>query len=83
MKVHTKNYLKHHNLIEGDVLSCEVCGVSHIIPDGIDIHHIELKGMGGSKLRDNHENLIALCGECHRLAHSGVIAKADLMRFKR
>jgi 5-methylcytosine-specific restriction endonuclease McrA len=30
-----------------------------------DIHHIEARGMGGSKLKDNIENLMAMCRKCH------------------
>ena len=29
------------------------------------VHHIDCKGMGGSKLKDYIENLMALCQECH------------------
>jgi len=69
MQKHVKNYLEYHGLYEGDPLACEVCGKVGIIPDDIDIHHIEPKGMGGSKLKDNPENLIALCRTCHEYAH--------------
>jgi len=31
----------------------------------VDIHHIDCKGMGGSKQKDYIENLQALCRECH------------------
>ena len=30
-----------------------------------DNHHIESRGMGGSKLRDRIDNLIPLCRSCH------------------
>ena len=43
-----------------DVIYCEVCGAV-----AVDIHHIECKGMGGSKLKDYIENLMALCRGCH------------------
>jgi 5-methylcytosine-specific restriction endonuclease McrA len=31
----------------------------------VDINHIDAKGMGGSKLKDNIENLMAMCRKCH------------------
>jgi 5-methylcytosine-specific restriction endonuclease McrA len=31
----------------------------------VDIHHIEARGLGGSKEADNIENLMALCREDH------------------
>ena len=37
---------------------------------GTDIHHIQNKGMGGSKLKDYLENLICLCRSCHTKCHS-------------
>ena len=45
--------------IHEDVL-CEICG-----SPAIDIHHIEARGMGGSKTKDVIENLMALCREHH------------------
>ena len=44
----------------GDFIPCEICGKS-----ANAIHHIKCKGMGGSKKRDNVENLMALCNEHH------------------
>lgn len=57
---HKKIYLKTLKYDEADFIACEVCGAP-----AVDIHHINAKGMGGSKLRDNIENLIALCRPCH------------------
>jgi 5-methylcytosine-specific restriction endonuclease McrA len=31
----------------------------------VDINHIDARGMGGSKLKDNIENLMAMCRKCH------------------
>ncbi len=59
-----ENYCKHHGYQRCDFIPCELCGL-----EAVDIHHIELKGMGGSKLKDGHENLIALCMDCHNRAH--------------
>jgi hypothetical protein len=43
-----------------EFLGCEVCGRR-----AVDIHHIEPRGMGGSKTRDVIENLMALFRICH------------------
>jgi hypothetical protein len=31
----------------------------------VDLHHIQARGMGGSKHRDGIENIMALCRPCH------------------
>ena len=41
-------------------IPCEVCDSK-----AVDIHHIEARGMGGSKEADTIENLMALCRNCH------------------
>ena len=66
MKKHTKIYLKYFGLTPGDHIPCEVCGRS-----AVDIHHINPRGMGGSKTKDVIENLQALCREHHNLADFG------------
>lgn len=43
-----------------DFIPCEACG-----RQAVDIHHIEARGMGGSKKLDIKENLMALCRYCH------------------
>ncbi len=43
-----------------DYIACEVCDNR-----AVDIHHIEARGMGGSKDKDLIENLMALCRQCH------------------
>jgi 5-methylcytosine-specific restriction endonuclease McrA len=45
---------------ENSFIPCEVCGLK-----AVDIHHLEARGMGGSKTKDTIENLQALCRECH------------------
>jgi 5-methylcytosine-specific restriction endonuclease McrA len=43
-----------------DFIPCEVCG-----SQAVDIHHINARGMGGSKTADVIENLMGLCRKCH------------------
>jgi hypothetical protein len=45
---------------ESDFLPCEVC-----LSKAVDIHHIDSRGMGGSKTKDFIENLMGLCRKCH------------------
>ena len=60
MRKHTKIYLDYFNYGLEDFIPCEVCGSK-----AVDIHHIESRGMGGSKYADKIENLMALCRPCH------------------
>lgn len=60
MKKHTKVYLQSMGYDTTDWIPCEVCGSK-----AVDIHHIEARGMGGSKNADVIENLMALCRKCH------------------
>ena len=62
MKPYQTNYLKHFGYDKSDTIYCEVCGKV-----AQDLHHIKARGMGGSKLRDNIENIMALCRPCHEL----------------
>jgi predicted restriction endonuclease len=52
--------MNHFGYDISDFIPCEVCGKT-----AIDIHHIEARGIGGSKEADNIENLMALCREDH------------------
>lgn len=49
-----------------DFIPCEVCNAK-----AVDIHHINPRGMGGSKNADTLENLMALCRNCHYIADFG------------
>lgn len=60
MKKHTKIYLNYFGYDTTDWIPCEICGSS-----ANDIHHIEPRGMGGSKTKDVIENLMAVCRPCH------------------
>ena len=52
--------MKHFGYGVEDFIPCEVCGTR-----AVDIHHIDCRGMGGSKRKDTIDNLMALCRPCH------------------
>ena len=60
MKKHTKIYLDYFDYTGDEFIPCEICGAR-----AVDIHHIDCRGMGGSKTKDTIENLMALCRQCH------------------
>ena len=60
MKKHTQIYLQGMGYKKTDFVPCEVCGCQ-----AVDIHHINARGMGGSKTADVIENLMGLCRNCH------------------
>jgi len=64
MKKYLKTYLDYFGYIPGDFIPSEYSGKK-----AVDIHHISAKGMGGSKTKDNIENLIALTRDEHDRAH--------------
>ena len=60
MKNHVKIYFDYFGYDEHSFVPCEVCGSA-----SVDIHHIEARGMGGSRKPDVIENLQALCRAHH------------------
>ncbi len=56
MKKYTKIYFDYFGYTKDDFVACEVCGGK-----GVDIHHIDCRGMGGSKNKDEIKNLMGLC----------------------
>jgi len=50
-------------------MPCEICS-----NPSVDVHHIEAKKMGGSKLLDYIENLMGLCRVCHDDCHAEVFS---------
>jgi 5-methylcytosine-specific restriction endonuclease McrA len=60
MQKHTKIYFDYFGYDTSDYIGCEVCGAG-----AVDIHHIESRGMGGTKKADTIENLMAICRKCH------------------
>jgi len=86
MKKYIKNYLKHHNLTEGDFIECKICKKQ------AELHHVYIKGMGGRKKVLIHDkeydiddpiNLIPLCREHHEQAHSGKWTRECLIDLNR
>ena len=74
MKPYLKIYLAFFGYkIPSDVTS-EISGQR-----AVDVHHIEARGMGGSKSKDNILNLIALTRDEHNKAESGEYSK-DFLR---
>lgn len=78
MKSYIKTYINYFNYGEQDFVICEMPGCWK---RAVDVHHIKPKGMGGSKTKDNIENLIGLCRACHNLAHDEKITKDELQRI--
>jgi len=67
MVKYKKVYLDYYDLDITDFIGCEICGTK-----AVDIHHLIIKGMGGSKTKDYIENLIALCRSCHNKCHGSI-----------
>lgn len=60
MTKHLKIYLEYFGFDVSDYIQCEIC-----FSPADDIHHIDARGMGGSKTKDYIENLQAVCRPCH------------------
>lgn len=75
MKKHTKVYLNHFGYTIADTILCEICNSV-----AVDIHHINARGMGGSKKADNIENLMALCRICHD-KHGDISDKKEWLKM--
>jgi len=51
---------------ERDNWRCQICGRGQHDGTPLEIHHVVNRGMGGDPSLNVPENLITLCGECHR-----------------
>jgi hypothetical protein len=60
MQKHTAIYMDFFGYSEGDFIPSELSG-----QPAVDINHIDARGMGGSKNKDNIFNLMALTREEH------------------
>jgi 5-methylcytosine-specific restriction endonuclease McrA len=74
MQQYKKNYLKANRVGEQEKIICESCNMAW----AVDIHHIIFRSHQGT---DEESNLIALCRDCHNLAHSGDIKAEDLQKI--
>jgi 5-methylcytosine-specific restriction endonuclease McrA len=59
---------------ESDFVPCEICGAK-----AVDIHHIEARGMGGTKRVNEIENLMALCRPCH-LVYGDIKSQIEFLK---
>jgi len=77
LKNHIKVYLEHHGYkalyFEDLFIPCIWCGKR-----AVDVHHVDGRGRGGSKLKDTPDNLVALCRECHLKAEAKKISKEEI-----
>ncbi len=51
-------------VLNRDDWRCQACGQR----EQLEVHHLQHRSQGGS---DAADNLIVLCGPCHRAAHRG------------
>lgn len=68
------NYMKHYNIGEQDIVLCKAKS-EECLGVAVDLHHIVFKSQGG---KDNVENLIPICRNCHNLAHAKILTQEYL-----
>ena len=86
MQKHIKVYREYFKIGDQDPTpNCEVCN-----RQGNDIHHITSRGLKTFEYlhKDYNDinhilNLIALCRDCHNLAHAGTYTKNHLYKIHR
>lgn len=76
MKNHTKVYCDFFGYIDPFEAVCEICGNR-----AVDVHHISPRGRGGSKLKDDIENLMGLCRGHHDMCEAGNVSKSQQTRI--
>ena len=74
--IHHDIFRKFYNLAEDEYVQCALCQ-----RQAVDIHHIDIKGMGGSQGKEHITNYIPLCRTCHTNAHAGLFCK-DFLKAK-
>lgn len=65
--------IKNQKLINDKKHNCEYCEKQNCWTNK---HHVKSKGASGDDIEDN---LIELCGSCHRKVHDGLISKKELL----
>jgi len=53
----------HRQVLERDGWRCQACGAM----ERLEVHHLQFRSRSGD---DDETNLITLCGDCHREAHT-------------
>jgi hypothetical protein len=61
-----------------DYIPCEVNGCTC---RAVDIHHIDRRGMGGSKTKDYIENLVGLCRNHHDKAENDPLFNEEVRQM--
>ena len=74
MRKHTKLYLDYFGYVKDDFMACEICGGRMV-----DIHHIDCRGMGSSKDKDEIKNLMGLC-RLHHLEYGDKKEHIDFLK---
>jgi len=73
---HKKVYANYFGIGPDDASPCERCillkelGRGTEVRRSVDIHHCDMKGMGGSDSKDFIENLGGCCRKCHNELHA-------------
>lgn len=72
---------ENRNLIVAYGFKCAICGwrlpSNEPLKHGCQLHHIKHVSDGGT---NNVSNLILLCPNCHKMAHSGFIPESELRK---
>lgn len=78
MKKHVRIYLDFFGYGVDDFIPCEVQGCTN---RAVDVHHIDRRGMGGSKKKDYIENLAGLCRTHHDMAEADPYFNHEVKRM--
>ncbi len=73
MVKHVKIYLEYFDYCQDDFIPCENCSRK-----AVDIHHLVFRSQLG---KDEISNLMALCRDCHDIAHSSTELNNQLKRI--
>lgn len=82
MRPWTKIYMDAMGYDVSDCILCEICS-----RPSNDLHHIQRRGIGGSKTKDTIENLMALCRPHHiqfgdKKQHMDYLKEIHALRMK-
>ena len=77
MDKHKRNYIEANKVGEQEKILCEACNMDY----AVDIHHIKYRSRYFKEDRDQDNNLIALCRDCHNMAHDEEIKPEELQKI--